>query len=80
MGFIEPGHGGKGRKVWLFDDNDVQRMYEAHIHKKQILLWCYTSHKKSPADLQKKSDNATKSTNYGTQVKKQEEINANFPS
>ena len=34
MRFIELGHGGKCRKVLLFDDNDVQRMYEAHIYKK----------------------------------------------
>ena len=36
MGFIEPGHGGKGRKVWLFDDNDVQKMYEIHLHKSKF--------------------------------------------
>ena len=36
MEFIEPGHGGKGRKVWLFDDNDLQKMYKVHLHKKQI--------------------------------------------
>ena len=41
-GYIEPGHGGKGRKVWIFDDGDVQRMYEAYSNKKWILLWCYT--------------------------------------
>ena len=29
MGYFEPGHGGKGRKVWMYDDGDVQRMYEA---------------------------------------------------
>ena len=39
-------------------------------------MWRYTNHKKSSTDLQKKSDSVTKSTNYGTQVKKQEEINA----
>lgn len=33
MGFIEPGHGGKGRKVWLFD---VQKMYEVHLHKSKF--------------------------------------------
>ncbi len=41
MGFVEPGHGGKGRKVWLFDD-DVQKMYSTYRGKKRILLWCYT--------------------------------------
>ena len=42
-------HGGKGRKVWLFDNNDLKKMYEVHRQKKQILLWCYTH-----APLQKK--------------------------
>ena len=65
MGFIEPGHGSKGRKVWLFDDNDVQKIYEVHLHKKQILLWCYTH-----VSAQKKSsENVSKlgsGSNYGT--------------
>ena len=38
MGFIEPGHGGKSRKVWLLDNKDLERMYKVHQHKKQILL------------------------------------------
>lgn len=82
MGFIEPGHGGKGRKVWLFDDNDLQKMYEVHQHKKLILLWCYThvsTQKKAPAANQKKSsENVSTSSNYGAQLKKQDEITAIF--
>ena len=67
----------KGRKVWLFDDNDVQKIYELHLHKKQILLWCYTH-----VSAQKKSsENVSKlgsGSNYGTQLKKQDEITAIF--
>ena len=77
MGFIESSHGGKGRKVWLFDDDDVQKMYEVHLHKKQILLWCYTH-----VSAQKKpSENVSKlvsGSNYGTQLKKQDEITVIF--
>ena len=59
MGYIEPGHGGKGRKVWIFDDGDVQRMYEAYTNKKWILLWCYTEPiQKKVTDTQEKSDGA----------------------
>ena len=83
MGFIEPGHGGKGRKVWLFDDNDLQKMYEVHRLKKQILLWCYThvssTQKKLPADQKKLPDGTLKpstSSNYTAQLKRQEEVNA----
>ena len=83
MGFIEPGHGGKGRKVWLLDNKDLERMYEVHQHKKQILLWCYThaaTQKKLPVS-QKKSDGAPKpntGSNYANQLKKQEEVNGIF--
>ena len=41
MGYVEAGHGAKGRKVWLFDDDDVKEMYKCN-QKKKILLWCYT--------------------------------------
>ena len=73
MGYIEPGHGGKGRKVWMHDDGDVQRMYEAYGNKKWILLWCYTEPtQKKVTDTQEKSDGATKASSYSTQVNKQE--------
>lgn len=78
MGYIEPGHGGKGRKVWICDDKDVDKMYETHVNKKRILLWCYsqsTTQAKS-ADSQSKSDKVNTSSGYLTQVKKQEEISA----
>ena len=28
MGYVEPGHGMKGRKIWLHTDDDVKMMYE----------------------------------------------------
>ena len=38
LGYIEPGHGMKGRKQWLSTDSDVQMMYEQHAEKCSILL------------------------------------------
>ena len=38
MGFIEPGHGGKGRKVWLFSDEDLPTMYKTFKGKREF---CY---------------------------------------
>jgi len=35
MGYIEPGHGGKGRKVWLFSDEDLPTMYKTFKGKKE---------------------------------------------
>ena len=41
VGYISPGHGMKGRKHALHDD-DVQEMYDSVYRGKcNILLWCY---------------------------------------
>ena len=42
LGFIEPGHGLKGKTQWLRDDNDLSSMYAMHTGKRSrdILLWC----------------------------------------
>ena len=42
LGYIEPGHGMKGRKQWLNTDSDVGMMYEQHAGKRSILLWAYS--------------------------------------
>ena len=42
MGYIEPGHGSKGKKVWLCNDSDVKAMDNAHKGKRVINLWSYT--------------------------------------
>jgi len=74
MGYIEPGHGGKGRKVWICDDKDVDKMYETHVNKKRILLWCYSQ--STTYSSKSKSDKVNTSSGYLIQVKKQEEISA----
>ena len=40
VGFIEPGHGVKGRQMWL---ETLDEMYQIHDKKgkSEILLWCY---------------------------------------
>jgi len=42
MGYVEPGHGSKGRKVWVYADSDLRDMYKRHQRKKHVLLWCYS--------------------------------------
>ena len=42
LGYVEPGHGAKGKQRWLITDADVTDMYKAHQGKKEILLWCYS--------------------------------------
>jgi len=55
MGYVEPGHGMKGKKVWLYTDGDVKKMYEHYSGKPSICLWCYTC-------CVKKKDQPTTST------------------
>ena len=42
MGYLETGHGLKGRKFWIHVDSDVKMTYEKFEKKKSIILWCYT--------------------------------------
>ena len=44
IGYLEPGHGAKGKRCWLYTDDDLKEMYGKHKGKKELLLWCY-SHK-----------------------------------
>jgi len=58
MGYVEPGHGSKGRKVWVYADSDLRDMYKRHQRKKHVLLWCYS----------KKSSSQDKKTVKGSSV------------
>ena len=39
LGYIEPGHGTKGRQINLDSSNDLLLMYKVHEKRKQIVLW-----------------------------------------
>lgn len=43
LGFLEPGHGAKGKMRELHDDEDVAEMYILHKRKSDVLLWLYGS-------------------------------------
>ena len=43
LGYIEPGHGAKGKMRELHDDEDVAEMYVIHKRKTDVLLWLYGS-------------------------------------
>ena len=42
LGFIEPGHGLRGKTQWLHDDDDLRSMYAMYAGKRsrEIILWC----------------------------------------
>ena len=41
VGYNEPGHGLKGRQVWLVEDADVIEMYSRFKKRQCITLWCF---------------------------------------
>lgn len=41
FGYIEPGHGLKGRQHWITDDDELRSMYKLYSGKKEIIIWCY---------------------------------------
>ena len=41
VGYIQPGHGSKGRQMWLNTDQDVSDMYVECNGRKEIMLWYY---------------------------------------
>ena len=47
MGYVEPGHGYKGKQRWLCSDEDLHEMYSVYSGKKEILMWCFLPGKRS---------------------------------
>ena len=45
-GYIGPGHGARGKKMWIYNDDDIAEMYETHSGNRTICLWCYTHARK----------------------------------
>ncbi len=39
FGYIEPGHGNRGKQQWLSSNDDLKDMYTVHQGKPEILLW-----------------------------------------
>lgn len=40
IGYIEPGHGMKGKNRWLTNDKDLLEMYSKYGKRKEYNLWC----------------------------------------
>ena len=43
VGYIQPGHGVRGKQRWLSSDQDLDDMYSEYLGKKEIILWTYLS-------------------------------------
>ena len=55
LGFYEPGHGTKGKKVFINDDDDINDMKKIYEKKKEVLLWCYDPSVEQPNHTKKRS-------------------------
>ena len=40
IGYIEPGHGLKGKQRWLSDEEDIEAMYASFKARREIVMWC----------------------------------------
>ena len=41
IGYVQPGHGWKGKQSWLNNDDDLKELYEVCGKVKLIHIWCY---------------------------------------
>ena len=83
FGYIEPGHGARGKQRWLTCTDDLNDLYSVYDGKKEILLWCYTSDQApkkrahSPdVDGDDDARKRTKSTRYDKFMDKMTEVEA----
>ena len=52
LGYVEPGHGAKGKLRELHDDEDLYEMYVLHKRKPDMLQWVYGDVDEQPAQDQ----------------------------
>ena len=67
LGFIQPGHGTKGRQVPVATNEDLSKMYQLHEGKKGIVLWLkVTRAKRLLPSSDTNSNSSAKKQNQGT--------------
>jgi len=53
LGYYEPGHGTRGKKRYITDDDDLGKMKTLYERKKELLLWCYDPFVERPPNAKK---------------------------
>ena len=71
-GYIEPGHGSKGKRCWLTSENDVTEMY--NIYNKEVLLWCSKEKRFDEPDAGGEPSNKHAKTSYEGHIDKMAEV------
>ena len=87
FGYIEPGHGLRGKKQWILDNDDVKVFLDKYQSKrnKEFTLWCYSrdpeskkpsKRPRSPTASADKSSGSSKkgSSRYDTYIQKMTEV------
>ena len=41
VGYIEPGHGWKGKQRWITGEEDLKDMYRTYSSRREVLIWCF---------------------------------------
>ena len=81
IGYVEPGHGPKGKQRWLITEGDLAEMYKCHQGKKEILLSCYkeglsrgTARKRAHSPGNDAREIPAKSSRYSNHLEKMTEV------
>ena len=69
VGYIEPGHGAKGRQRWLHDDSDLADLYQLYKGRKEIMLWCHSASSCDTSKSRSRSPRARTSSSSSTSSK-----------
>ena len=82
VGYIEPGHGSRGKLRWLSSTADLEDMYAlfSSRNKKEILLWCCPRKKEMPMQKPKPpaTGNSTAPTQHQQHVSRLENVDNIF--
>lgn len=77
FGYIQPGHGKKGKQFELTSDKDLKEMYERHKKKRDILLWMKHSKKRPRSESDNPPGGSSRKcsrSNYEGQLNKMAQI------
>ena len=78
VGFIQPGHGMKGKQQPLTHDEQLDDMYTVYKGKKEILVWLKVKkskkRSKSPAATASDEQPAAKKTRYDSHLQRMTEV------
>ncbi len=71
---VEPGHGAKGKRCWLYTESDLKDMYEKHARKMEVLLWCYSDSSGSTGSVYAGKGKEVRACQYNNHTKKMAEV------